>query len=147
MDLEQKIVNLIADIENIIENNKDIYTNTIMEKDFRKNYWNYCWRSGDEEIKWFWNKKLAETIVSFATDRIAENRNSCSMRKKDITENQMRIYDCWELARLSVKSRELYKLLCSLETKNNKEPFVRKVEENMYQFYYMDSRDKIDQSF
>lgn len=138
MDLEQKIVNLIADIEDILENSKDNYTNNIMEKDFRKNYWNYCLYLGDEELKWFWGKKLIETVKLFATDRIADNKNSCSMKKKDIIENEMKIYDCWKLAELSVKSQELYELLCSLETRENTELYIIQIdfEERIYQFYY-----------
>lgn len=138
MNLEQKIVNLIADIEEILENNKDTYTNNIMEKDFRENYWNYYSYLGGEELKWFWGKKLIKAIELFATDRIADNRNSCSMKKKDIIENEMKIYDCWKLAELSVKSQELYELLCSLETKENTELYITQVdfEERIYQFYY-----------
>lgn len=137
MNLEQKIVSLIADIEDILENSKDFYANNVMEKDFM-DYWNYRSYLGGEEVKWFWGENLIEAVESFAVDRITDNRNSCKMKKKDIIKNEMKIYDCWELAKLSVKSRELYELLCSLETRENTKVYVKQVdfEEKIYQFYY-----------
>ncbi len=146
MNLEQKIINLIADIEDILENSKDIYTNNIMKKDFIENYWNYCSYLGGEELELFWNENLIETIKSFATDRIIDNRNSCNMKKDK--KNEMKIYDCWKLAELSVKSQELYELFCSLETRGNTKLYIRQVdfEEKIYQFYYAitDSCDNIN---
>ena len=152
MSLEQKIVNLVADIEDILENTKDIYTNNIMKEDFIENYWNYRSYLGGEELEeLFWNGNLIEAIESFATDRITDNRNSCNMKKKDIIKNEMKIYDCWKLAELSVKSKELYDLFCSLETKENTKVYVKYVKqvdfkEKIYQFYYAktDSCDNIN---
>lgn len=143
MDLKQKIVDLIAVIEYILENSKDIYTNDIMEKDFKENYWKYRSYLDDEEVKWFWIKEMIEAIDLFTTDRIKDNKNSCAMKKKDIIKNEIKVYDCFEIAELSVKSQDLYELFCSLEARENKKLYIRQIgfkdEEKTYQLYFAEN--------
>lgn len=140
MNLEQKIVDLIAEIEDILENSKDIYTNNVMEKDFKENYWRYRTYLDDKEVKWFWTKEMIETVVSFATDRIKDNKKSCTMKKKDKMKNDIKVYDCFEIGYLSVKSKDLYELICSLEARENKKLYVTQIiqtdKEKTYQFIY-----------
>lgn len=139
MDLKQKIVNLIGAIENILENNKGIYTKNTMEQDFRKNYWNYAlYLDGEEVSRWPWYKETVEAVQLFVADRIKDNRDSCGMKKKDNIEKGMQVYDILELGKLSAKARNLYELYCKLEEIEESEVLiVQKIEDGEKAYYFL----------
>ena len=140
MNLKQKIADSISVIEYIFENCKDNYANNAMEKDFKENYWRYRTYSDDKEVKWFWTKEMAEAVISFVADRIEDNKKACTMKKQDIIKNDIKVYNIFRLGDLAVKSRDLYKLICSLEARENKKLYVTQImqtdKEKTYQFIY-----------